>query len=70
MTKPLLIGEVIRAANVSLESLRRWERQGLLTPERDSSNRRLYSAADLALAKRMARVKVGKVADRLKANGR
>jgi DNA-binding CsgD family transcriptional regulator/DNA-binding transcriptional MerR regulator len=50
------IGEFARRAGVSAERLRKWEsRYAVLKPIRTPGNRRLYSNADLARAKQMAR---------------
>ncbi len=40
------IGAVARAAGVSVEALRYYEAEGLLTPARDASGRRRYSPTD------------------------
>ena len=48
------IGELSRAAGVSADVLRAWERRyGLLSPERTSGGFRLYSHADLARVQSM-----------------
>ena len=41
------IGEAARALGVSVDTLRRWERDGRLETVRDHRNRRLISAADV-----------------------
>lgn len=41
------IGEVARRLGVSASALRRWEREGLVRPERSASRYRLYTDADL-----------------------
>lgn len=39
--------EAARALGISLDTLRRWDRAGRLTVERDASNRRVVSAAEV-----------------------
>jgi molybdopterin-binding protein len=39
--------EAARALGVSLDTLRRWDRQGLIRTERDSANRRLVPASEI-----------------------
>ena len=41
------ISEAARALGVSIDTLRRWDREGRITTTRDSGNRRLVSAAEL-----------------------
>jgi molybdopterin-binding protein len=40
-------GEAARALGVSLDTLRRWDRQGRIRVERDSANRRVVAAAEI-----------------------
>jgi molybdopterin-binding protein len=40
-------GEAARALGVSLDTLRRWDRQGRIRTERDSANRRLVPASEI-----------------------
>ena len=40
-------GEAARALGISLDTLRRWDREGRLRTERDSANRRVVRAAEL-----------------------
>jgi molybdopterin-binding protein len=47
MDRLLPIGEAARALGVSVDTLRRWERDGRLDTVRDHRNRRLISAADV-----------------------
>jgi len=42
------IGEFSRLTNLGIHTLRYYEREGLLTPKRNSSNRRRYLDKDLA----------------------
>ena len=42
------IGEFSRLTNLGIHTLRYYEHEGLITPERNSSNRRCYSDKDLA----------------------
>ncbi len=42
------IGDVARAVNLAPETLRRYERQGLITPARTAAGQRIYTRADLA----------------------
>jgi molybdopterin-binding protein len=39
--------EAARALGISLDTLRRWDRQGRIRTERDSANRRLVSPAEI-----------------------
>ncbi|HEX2291758.1 MAG TPA: helix-turn-helix transcriptional regulator [Gaiellaceae bacterium] len=41
------IGEAARMLGVSVDTLRRWDRQGRIETRRDSSNRRLVPAAEI-----------------------
>jgi molybdopterin-binding protein len=41
------IGEAARMLGVSVDTLRRWDRQGRIKTRRDSSNRRVVSAAEI-----------------------
>ena len=45
--RALSAGEAARALGISLDTLRRWDRQGRIRVERDSANRRLVSAAEV-----------------------
>lgn len=48
----LSIGAAARAAgNLSVETLRNYERRGLLTPQRDSTGRRIFTPTDVVRAK-------------------
>ena len=40
--------EAARALGISLDTLRRWDRQGRIRVERDSANRRVVAAAEIA----------------------
>jgi MerR family transcriptional regulator/heat shock protein HspR len=54
MTATLMtIARAAQEAGVSPNTLRIYERLGLLTPSRDTANRRLYSPVDVAQAKRV-----------------
>jgi molybdopterin-binding protein len=48
MTEALSMGDAARALGVSLDTLRRWDRAGRLRTVRDSRNRRLVPAAEIA----------------------
>lgn len=50
----LRIAEAARAAGVATSTLRLWENQGLVTPERRASGQRLYTADDVARLRRIA----------------
>lgn len=41
-------GAAARALGISLDTLRRWDRQGRIRVERDSANRRVVPAAEIA----------------------
>jgi hypothetical protein len=49
-----LIGDLVRSAEVSAETIRRWCGRGLLHPQRDSSGRRIFSLEDFEIANRLA----------------
>ena len=56
----LTIGEIARRAGVCKATLHQYEKLGIIAPARDSSDRRLYTTADVdavraAYAERMAR---------------
>jgi molybdopterin-binding protein len=40
-------GEAARALGISLDTLRRWDRQGRIRTRRDSANRRVVAAAEI-----------------------
>ena len=48
------VTEAARAAGVASSTLRLWETQGLVAPQRRASGQRLYSAADVARLQRIA----------------
>jgi len=48
MAENLTLGEAARAIGVSPDTLRRWDRAGKLHTQRDSRNRRLVPAAEVA----------------------
>ena len=43
----MTLGEAAKALGVSVDTLRRWDRTGKLTTQRDSRNRRVVSAAEI-----------------------
>jgi len=43
----LRAGDAARALGISLDTLRRWDRQGRIHVERDSANRRVVPAAEI-----------------------
>jgi len=45
--RKLSAGEAARALGISLDTLRRWDRQGRIQVERDSANRRLVPAEEV-----------------------
>jgi molybdopterin-binding protein len=45
--KSYRIGEAARVLGVSLDTLRRWDRQGRIRTERDAANRRVVAAAEI-----------------------
>jgi molybdopterin-binding protein len=48
MPKNLLpAGQAARALGISLDTLRRWDRQGRIRTERDAANRRLVPASEI-----------------------
>jgi len=67
MDRHLSIGEAARAVGVSVDTLRRWEREGRLQTVRDSRNRRLIPVAEIERLGGHEPVKVG---DRFSARNR
>ncbi len=51
------IGEFARQTNLSVHTLRYYEQEGLLCPERNAANRRCYSENDLAWVDFIKRLK-------------
>lgn len=51
------IGEFSRLTNLGIHTLRYYEHENLITPKRNSSNRRCYSDKDLALTYFIKRLK-------------
>lgn len=51
------IGEFARLTNLSVHTLRYYEQEGLLCPERNAANRRCYSESDLAWVDFIKRLK-------------
>jgi molybdopterin-binding protein len=47
MHEQLTAGEAARALGISLDTLRRWDRQGRLRTRRDSANRRVVDRAEI-----------------------
>ncbi len=45
--KPLSASEAARRLGISLDTLRRWDRQGRIRTERDAANRRIVPAAEV-----------------------
>ena len=41
------VGEAAKALGISIDTLRRWDRQGRITAERDKSNRRVVPASEI-----------------------
>ena len=48
------VADAARAAGIAPSTLRLWEAQGLITPERRNSGQRLYSSADVERIQRIA----------------
>ena len=48
MPRHYSIGEAAKILGVSVDTVRRWDRQGRIRTRRDSANRRLVSGAELA----------------------
>ena len=48
------IGDAAAQVGISIGTLRAYEREGLLNPQRDSVGRRLYTEKDIATARRIA----------------
>lgn len=47
MPRQYAIGEAARLLGISLDTLRRWDREGRIKTQRDRSNRRVVSAAEI-----------------------
>ncbi len=47
MAKTLSAGEAARALGISLDTLRRWDKQGRIRVERDSANRRIVAVKEV-----------------------
>jgi molybdopterin-binding protein len=48
MARPYTASEAARALGISLDTLRRWDRQGRIKVGRDTANRRIVSAREVA----------------------
>ncbi len=60
MSNDLTLGEAAKALGVSVDTLRRWDRQGKLATQRDARNRRVVSAAEVErLTRRPVRHETG-----------
>jgi molybdopterin-binding protein len=46
------VGDAARALGISLDTLRRWDRQGRIRTERDSANRRIVPATEIERLRR------------------
>jgi molybdopterin-binding protein len=57
----LKAGEAARALGISLDTLRRWDREGRILTERDAANRRLVAASEIE------RIRGGESRERLSA---
>jgi molybdopterin-binding protein len=55
MSADLSLGEAAKAIGVSVDTLRRWDRNGKLTTGRDARNRRVVSASEVARLSRRPR---------------
>ena len=47
MAKTLSAGEAARALGISLDTLRRWDKQGRIRVQRDAANRRVVAVAEV-----------------------
>ena len=47
MARPYTAGEAARALGISLDTLRRWDRQGRIRVQRDSANRRVGPSREI-----------------------
>ena len=52
----MLVAELARRVGRSVDTIKRWEGQGLLAPRRDDRDRRTYTEADVALCLELARL--------------
>ena len=52
----MLVAELARRIGRSVDTVKRWEDQGLLTPRRDDRDRRTYTEEDVALCLELARL--------------
>ena len=51
MARTYTAGEAARALGISLDTLRRWDRQGRIRVQRDSANRRVVPSREIAPAR-------------------
>jgi len=52
----VLVAELAKRIGRSVDTIKRWEEQGLLTPQRDDRDRRVYREEDVALCLELARL--------------
>lgn len=52
------IGEVAKKINLSIDTLRFYEKEGLIVPTRDASNRRVYDEKDITWIEFLKRLKL------------
>ena len=53
MDKLFKIGQAAKALGVSPSTLRRWEREGKITPERTEGSHRLYRLSQFKISKKL-----------------
>ena len=66
MRETLTASEAARALGISLDTLRRWDRQGRISAERDSANRRVVPRSEIERLRRRG----GRAGDELSARNR
>lgn len=52
------VGELARVVGRSIDTIKRWEDQGLLRPERDALGRRVYAAHHIDQCRELGRLAV------------
>jgi DNA-binding transcriptional MerR regulator len=59
--KPLSIGAVCDLADINEQTLRNWEKNGLLSPQRVAGNQRIYLGEDFYIIEDLIKLKFAKV---------
>ena len=64
MQRHYTAAEAARALGISLDTLRRWDRAGRIKTERDSANRRLVPASEIARLRGTSGEQIGRASCR------